>query len=53
MFTERTVFAGRCERGFTDNPPIGGVDPLIEDDESSQRRSDPPTAIRNPLIECK
>ena len=53
MFAERTVSAGRCERGFTDSPPIGGVDPPIEDDESGQRRSDPLTAICNPPIECK
>ena len=53
MFAERTVSAGRCERGFIDSPPIGGVDLLIEDDESGQRRSDPPTATRNPPIECK
>ena len=53
MFAERTVSAGRCERGFTNSPPIGGVDPPIEDDESGQRRSDPPTATHNPSIECK
>ena len=46
MFAERTMSAGRCERGFTDSPPI-------EDDESGQRRLDPPTATRNPPIECK
>ena len=53
MFAERTVSAGRCERGFSDNPLIGGVDPPIEDDEAGQRRSDPPTATRNLSIECK
>ena len=53
VFAERTVSARRCERGFSDSPPIGGVDPLIEDDEVGQRRSDRPTATRNPLIECK
>ena len=53
VFAERTVSAWRCERGFSDSPPIGGVDPPIEDDEAGQRKSDPPTATRNPLIECK
>ena len=53
MFAERTVFVGRCERGFTDSPPIGGVDLPIEDDKSGQRRLDPPTATHNPPIECK
>ena len=53
MFVERTVSAERCERGFTNSLPIGGIDPPIEDDESSQRRSDLPTATRNPPIECK
>ena len=53
VFAERTVSTRRCERGFSDSPPIGGVDPPIEDDEAGQRRSDPPTATRNPPIECK
>ena len=53
MFAERTVSVGRCEKGFTNSPPIGGVDLPIEDDESGQRRSDLPTATRNPPIECK
>ena len=53
MFIERIVSAGRCERGFTHNSPIGGVDLPIEDDETGQRRSDPPRATRNPPIECK
>ena len=53
VFAERTVSARRCERGFNDSPPIGGVDPLIEDDEAGHRRSDPPTVTRNPPIECR
>ena len=53
MFAERTMSVGRCERGFTDSPPIGRVDPPIEDDESGQRRLDSPTVTRNPPIECK
>ena len=53
VFAKRTVSAGRCERGFADSPPIGGVDPPIEDEEAGQRRSDPSTATRNPPIECK
>ena len=53
VFTERTMSARRCERGFSDSPPIGGVDPPIEDNEAGHRRSDPPTATRNPPIECK
>ena len=50
VFVERTVSAGRCEKGFADSPPIGEVDPPIEDEEAGLRRSDPPTATRNPLI---
>ena len=46
VFSERTVSARRCERGFSDSLSI-------EDDEAGQRRSDPPTATRNPPIECK
>ena len=53
VFAERTVSAGRCEKGFADSPPIGEVDPPIEDEEAGQRRSDLPTATRNPPIECK
>ena len=53
VFAERTVSARRYERGFSDSSPIGGVDPPIEGDEAGQRRSDPPTATRNPPIECK
>ena len=53
MFAERIVSAGRCERGFTNSPPIGRVDPPIEDNESGQKRSDLPTATRNLPIECK
>ena len=53
VFVERTVSAQRCERGFSDSLLIGGVDPPIEDDEAGHRRSDPPTATHNPLIECK
>ena len=53
VFAERNVSARRCERGFSDSPPIGGIDPPIEDDEAGHRRSDPPTATSNPPIECK
>ena len=53
MFAERIVSARRCERGFSDSLPIGGVDPPIEDDKARHRRSDPPIATRNPPIECK
>ena len=53
VFAERTIIARWCERGFSDSPPIGEIDPSIEDDEAEHRRSDPPTATRNPPIECK
>ena len=53
VFAERIVSTRRCKRGFSDSPPIGGVDPPIEDDEAGHRRSDPLTATRNPSIECK
>ena len=53
MLAERTVSAWQCERGFSDSPPIGGVDLPIEDDEAGHRRSDLPTATRNLPIECK
>ena len=43
MFAERIVFVERCERGCTDSPPIGGIDPPIEDDETGRRRLDLPT----------
>ena len=46
VFAGRTVSAERCERGCTESPPIGGINPLIEDDETGRRRSDPP-------IQCK
>ena len=50
VFAARIVSAGRCERGFADSPPIGGVHLPIEDEEAGQRTSDPPTATRNPPI---
>ena len=47
VFVARIVSAGRCERGFADSPPIGGVHPPIEDEEAGQRTPDPLTATRN------
>ena len=53
MFAGRTVSAKRCERGCTDSPPIGGIDPPIEDDKTGRIRSDPPIETRNSPIQCK
>ena len=53
MFAEAIVSAERCERGCTNSPPIGGIDPPIEDDETGTRRSDLSTEQRNPPIKCK
>ena len=53
VFAETTMSAERCERGCIDSPPIGGIDLLIEDDETGPRGSDPSTEQRNPPIKCK
>ena len=53
MFAEATISAELCERGCSKRPPIGGINPLIAEDKTGPRRSDPPTEQRNPPIKCK
>ena len=53
VFAEAAMSAEWCERGCTDSPPIGGIDPPIEDNDTGPRRSNPPAEQRNPSIKCK
>ena len=47
------MFAESCERGCSDRPPIGGIDPPIAEDKTGPTSSDLLIEQRNPPIKCK